>query len=162
MSFLFKENLYIYLHYTNIYMKQTLPSVLLAILLSVLSTTASAQQKEQPAFILKSPNDTIQGFILEQKAQLNYEAISFRTEQEREYTAYKPDEIIGYGTAGSLFLTREMPAKENRKLLFLKVLVNGPVKLYYSKTAELGERYYVQKQNDTTAPLHPTDRKSVV
>ncbi|MBD1397407.1 PorT family protein [Pontibacter sp. JH31] len=134
-------------------MKLTL-YIILGLLLTLVSLTTVKAQKLQPAYLVTGSSDTLRGeVLLNSAAKMLYE-IQFK-QQGNTAKTYNAADIKGYGLDDSLrFESREVMVDEKTRTIFLKVVVDGPAKLYYAQNFHPSYEYFLQKQQQAVVPLH--------
>lgn len=115
----------------------------------LLSLGGYAQTKTYPGLIITAQSDTLHGTLLQEKNQT--ESIKFRKKGGNTFDLFLAKDITRYIVNDSLiFDAKEVTVKDTDKTVFLRVIVDGPVKLYSGKGLEEGVDFYIQKPD---APL---------
>lgn len=131
----------------------TIKKLLLCILvLGFLSSTFSQSTNFKPGFIIDKNQDTIRGLI---KADLKtlFRKCTFRSDNSSEATGYAPAEIISFSfDEGKFYTSKEITVNGSKKIVFLEFLLKGRVNVYYYHD-ELGNHYYIEKDNNTLVEL---------
>jgi len=115
---------------------------LVIVLLLSLSMVASAQTNFIKGYIIDLNNDTIWGEIDNRNYVDNAKFCNFRLKEEGAVTTYTPIEIKGYALAEGVIYRSEVIDK---KPLFLELLVEGSINLYFYKNEKSKVKYYVSK-----------------
>ncbi|WP_114777694.1 outer membrane beta-barrel protein [Botryobacter ruber] len=111
-----------------------------------------AQHKNVAAYLVTTANDTVQGELKLQKEKKRLRSIRFKPVGENSFTSYSPAQIKAYGIGDSLlFVAREVKAEEQP--VFLKVLVNGPTRLYAADNLSSAGEFYVQRPGEQVVQL---------
>ncbi len=110
-------------------------------------------QKQQRAYLITAASDTLRGELLKEKPSDMLKKVMFG--KEGVFKTYTTTEAKGYGIEDGLrFEAKEVLVDERKQTVFLQVLVDGPVKLYYAKDLHPAIKYFVQKQQEPVMPLH--------
>lgn len=119
-----------------------------------------AQQNYIPGYIINTAGDTIRGYINDQNWGSNPKKVYFKEEIEGKAIKYAPATIKAFATEGDIYLSaiigRSLSSKRVNKLddydklnlltdtLFLQAVVLGPKSLYYHKSLEGIENFYIK------------------
>ncbi|RDV13841.1 hypothetical protein DXT99_17585 [Pontibacter diazotrophicus] len=114
---------------------KTIQTFALLCLLILFAQGASAQSFYKAGFIVSHNNDTTSGYINYRDNIANAKQCSFRKSLEGEVTTFTPNQIKAYGFLNDKFHQAEKITEKNGDSLtmFLEVLVQGQVSLYYYK-----------------------------
>jgi hypothetical protein len=115
-----------------------------------------AQHGFKEGYILKTPIDTLFGFIENRSYKYNSLNCNFKTSVADPATHYSPSEIFGYRfTNGKYYISKKI-GNEN---YFLEFLLKGKLNVYFKQTTDGKNQFYID--NDVLPivklqPLHET------
>lgn len=104
----------------------------------------------QEAYVITAPGDTLRGTLHRERAQeLEFSATG------GQFKTFSAGEVEGYGNQhGDHFVSRQLTIADTQQAAFFKVVVDGPVALYYTKGVRPEADYYLQRQQEELVPLH--------
>lgn len=106
--------------------------------------SVSAQNNWVEGYILKTPSDTIKGFVDDMGSKSNSKKCFFRDNLDSEVLTFFPDQIYAYRIQnGKYYVSREIDKGVSSEALFLEFLIQGEVNLYHVKDG--AEKYYIEK-----------------
>jgi hypothetical protein len=117
-------------------------------LLTVLCFCVKAQNADySPGYIVKSLNDTLPGYILNNTHLKNTHAIKFKESKSQAHpTVFTPDQLQAYGLEGNkMYVSRKVTVNKVPRHLFLRNVVTGYAALYYAKDRGGKDMYFLQK-----------------
>ena len=131
-----------------------------AIGLVLFSTLAQAQTDFRPGYILPPTGDTVRGLVDYRGALRSSRLCQFRPTATAPVTTYRPEELRGYGFAGTKeYRTRLVPLPDSAdrpqapRLFYLEVLASGPASLYSRRGRSDATYFYLQKGTAETVPV---------
>lgn len=105
--------------------------------------------KTQKGYIVTLNNDTIVGGIIDKGKVSNAKHCNFINSRNKEKEKFSPSEILGYSVLnGCSYVSKERFAKKNIEPVFLEVLIDGPVRLYFDPFFEKKAFYIETEQNE--------------
>jgi len=123
--------------------------VLPSLLLLLVITKGFSQADFRKGFIIKSPNDTLRGYVNFKEGTRVFKECDFRLGQEQTTATYGPDQIVGYGFDNDkFFISREVKFQETTETVFLEVLVDGFARLY-----KHDKKFFIEKDTSGLLPL---------
>ncbi|GAB3825006.1 porin family protein [Pontibacter rugosus] len=132
-------------------MQNNFTASFLLVLALLLTCTAKAQQG-RPAYFVTLANDTIHGSIKKHKAITN--TIYFKATGKSSYTAYNTSQVKSFTLENNLlFEPVTITLNEQQQQVFMRVLVDGPVKLYYNENISATSQYFIQKPGEPLVHL---------
>ncbi len=147
-------------------MKKTIPlKSLLLILLTLLVVKASyAQQNFVPGYIIQTNGDTVRGLIDFRDWGISPEKVKFKKDNVSEPITLRPGHISGFMVQDLIYIsaivdidvspmTVENLDFNNNPLImedtaFIQILFRGEKNLYYHKSADRREYFYIGKEGD--------------
>ena len=121
----------------------------LTLLLACASYHANAQTDFRPGYVLPLIGDTLKGEVDQRDGRLSAQRCRFRVKAGETATTYYPGQARAYGLAkgGSYYRVQAVPAGDSLLAAgtryFMEVLVDGPAQLYFLRSEQSHERYYV-------------------
>lgn len=123
--------------------------ITLLILILAHSLSGFGQTDFRKGFIIKSPNDTLRGYLNFREGTKVFKECDFRLDLQQAITTYGPDQIVGYGFDNDrFFISREVKLQEKTETVFLEVLVEGLARLY-----KHDQKYFIEKDTSGLLPL---------
>ncbi|MFD2514030.1 porin family protein [Pontibacter locisalis] len=120
-----------------------------------------AQSNTTPAYLVTAKSDTLQGVLLKEKSMS--ESINFKQNGSEHFQRYSAKDVLTYSTSDSIFYeSKKVTAGKADKIVFLRVVVDGPVKLYSGNGIEEGVEFYLQKPNSPVIQLYQPYYKGTV
>ena len=123
------------------------------------SFAAQAQANFRPGYIVSLKGDTLRGSLDYGSGNRSAYECRFKPGNEAANEKYLPSQLLGYGFLHDRFYqSRRVPAQNpvadtTSKILFLEVLVQGPVSLYVLSDNTSGKLYYLRSGNGPIMPL---------
>lgn len=120
-----------------------------------------AQNSFESGFLIIAESDTVHGFIRFPGWEFLDMGIEFKKNELSEIQKFKPDSIRGFSIAGDKFISKkteidltplsvnisrtpyEIPVQYEEKTIFLNLLIEGSVSLYYHRDTER-ENYFIE------------------
>jgi len=101
-----------------------------------------------PGFVIVNERDTLWGEIDFRTQQLNQESAIFRTNRNSLVQVFSPKDIVGYRftTTGSYFVSRDIEVNGNLKSVFVQVLTEGKLSLFYFADANRQSHFVFEKE----------------
>ncbi len=113
----------------------------------------SGQSNFVPGMVITNRYDTLTGLIDSRGEIRNAKQCTFKQSEKSEEENYYPGDIFGYRYEnGKFYVSREVPAADGTKKVFLELLVDGIADLYYYKD-ENEVHYYMEKPGEKLAEL---------
>ena len=107
----------------------------------------SAQQFRS-GYIVTKENDTIRGYLLEERTVSVFRHCKFRKHGQEDVVKYTPHEIAGYGIdQDKRYEAKKIDLNGELEEYFLEYLVNGVVNLYFI-VSNYTEYYYIEKDQE--------------
>ncbi|MBC5994104.1 porin family protein [Pontibacter cellulosilyticus] len=142
-------------------MKQTLHTAILIFALILTGVAAQAQKSIPNAYIVTAASDTLRGQLIRESATKTVTSIQFG--EPGNFRTYQAADIKGYGVEDSIrFESKEVTVGSADKTVFLRLVVDGPVKLYSGSGIEEGVEFYLQKPNSPVIQLYKAYYKGTV
>ncbi len=114
----------------------------LLLAVSLGGAAAFAQADFRPGYVVTNAGDTLRGEIDYRGNILMGRQCTFRAGRGTDEVRYSPAELVAYHfDEGRYFQSRRV---DGERLVFLEVLVQGELDVYYYK-GKSGEHYYVEK-----------------
>ena len=127
------------------------------LLIIAITTIVFAQNEWKPGYILKTQQDTIRGFLLNNSYNENSHGISFRVNKTEQPTTYSPKDIYGYRfKEGKFYISKYVDSNTGR--VFLEYLVNGELDLFFYQDNSGDNHYYVKKEHLSLKELKYKDK----
>lgn len=120
------------------------PSLKLYLLIALFIITGKSygQLNFKDGYIISPEDDTLYGKINDGGKKDNYSVCRFREARGTKTTVYVPGEIKAYRfTGGSSYVSGTVYPETGEKTIFLEVLLEGSVKLYYDRKGGYREFY---------------------
>ncbi|GAB3203107.1 outer membrane protein W [Pontibacter aydingkolensis] len=134
-------------------MKQTLQAAFLLFVFILTSSAVQAQSNTTPAYLITAKSDTLQGILLKEKNMS--ESINFKQTGSEDFQRYPAKDIRGYSTSNSIFYeSKEVKVGKEDRVVLLRVIVDGPVKLYSGSGLIDGVEFYIQKPDSPVTQLY--------
>jgi len=128
-----------------------------------LSAHAYSQADFQEGFIIKTPGDTITGFIDNKGWVSSPTSVTFKNSPDGEAFTYGVQDILRFGVAEKIYISAHVeydpsPIKEKdlafeinyenvKDRVFLQVILEGEKSLYYYKDANYKSHFYIHNGN---------------
>ena len=124
-----------------------------ALLSALTLRPAQAQTNFRPGYVLPLTGDTLRGEVDYRDGRLNAQRCRFRSGPRGTVVTYAPAQLRGYGfpSSGEYYRPQIVPAGDS--LLpagsshFMEVLTDGPAQLYYLRSEQGYERFFVVSPN---------------
>lgn len=118
--------------------------------LSIIGTSAlclPAQAAFQPGYVVTVEGDTLHGEVDMDSPQAMKHHCRFKSTETGKVTRYSPDELKSFATVDMTrrFISATVPYFFKEKRLFLEVLQQGRLNLYYTFDVLLNDQFYVSK-----------------
>lgn len=120
---------------------------LFTIILSLGYSLSFAQSNYKSGYIIEASGDTIRGLLDDRSDLRNSHKVNFKASEKGTATEYLPTDLIGYKTGPKFYHSTQVTINEQPVQVFLELIVDGSLKLYFLKDAEDKMRYYVEKEN---------------
>ncbi|MDX5438702.1 MAG: hypothetical protein LPK03_15990, partial [Pontibacter sp.] len=133
-------------------MMNKLNVIFLLTLALLLANKTQAQNKEVSAYIITAAGDTVQG---EMKKQPSKNAISFKAAGSTTFRTYNTEDVQAFVLEGNMrYMAVPVMVQNEQQRVFMQVVVDGPVKLYYNQGLRTEADFYVQKPDKPVLQLH--------
>ena len=133
-------------------MKKKLYLFLLFAFINICSSLSLyAQRNFKSGYIITNTSDTVHGEIIMQNQRIHFNC-SFREEPDDKVIKYKPGEIKAFRIEeDKYYVSKEVPFKNQMRLLFAEFLVKGQASVYYINDG--AEHYYIETEKDGIVEL---------
>ena len=112
-------------------------------------------QDYRPGYVIKNNKDSVSGFIKYATGKKNSKYCMFRASRKSKAEKFTSNDLLSYGFYGDkLYISMLVPDAGNESKVFVKVLSNGPLKLY-----QYQKQFLVKKDS---LILLPTPKSKVV
>ena len=119
--------------------------LLIILVITVISFHAKAFQNDfEEGYIVKSPNDTIKGYIEIKDHAFNTKNCVFKNTMDASPTIYSPGDLVAYGTTNKKYFRSYSDASLNvsGNKVFLECAFKGKVNLFFYKS-----QYFIEFDN---------------
>ncbi len=138
------------------------PAILAFSIFFLITLNLFGQTDFKPGYIVKINGDTIDGFISNKGLIKFNNACLFKVQEDSPEIRYTSNDLKGYSFLyGSTYQTKNISSDNNENILFLEVLLNGSVILFYLKD-DKEIHYYIQYENSSLIELKNTTTEVVV
>ncbi len=136
----------------------------LLLIVSLIFCSLSAQENYLPGYIIRTDKEKLNGYIDYRGWEKNPDYVRFKTEIDGDIKLYSPLDIAEFGVDNDVYIsaiveTEVSPADVNKfgfnpnfeieiDTLFLQTLFNGNKELYYYKSLEGKDNFYIRQGND--------------
>ncbi len=137
--------------------------IVLLLIVFQFSETFYGRSEYIPGYIIDFHNDTIKGFVKNEKWYVNPDKIAFKISKKRTINYYKPTDILGFGFLNQQYVGAvvqkevspfwDSDLQKDPKLqlvtdtVFLQTLIGGEKPLYYFKDSNEKENFYIQEDS---------------
>jgi hypothetical protein len=145
-------------------MKRSFAHLCLAIIGS-LALCLPAQAAFQPGYVVTIKGDTLHGEVDMDSPQAMKHLCRFKSTETGKVTRYKPEELKSFATIdlSRRFISGTVPYFFKDKRLFLEVLQQGRLNLYYTFDVLLNDLFYVSKKEaDLVDLMYDWDKNKLV
>lgn len=133
-------------------MRVTIPTLFFLLFCFVKPFVSTAQQGYKPGYIVLANNDTLSGFLKEQRSRKASQAAIFRKEIKATKEVYSPDQLKAYRyEGGKYYLSLHVMLKGVKKQVFMEYLIKGKANVYFTHDGD--EHYYIQKEGEELVEL---------
>lgn len=121
----------------------------LTLLFACASHQARAQTDFRPGYVVPLTGDTLRGEVDQRDARLSAQRCRFRLKASETVTTYTPTQARAYGLAngGTCYRVQAVPAGDSLLAAgdsyFMEVIADGPAQLYFLRSEQNQERYYI-------------------
>lgn len=126
------------------------------LILIMIAGAIHAQKNYHPGYIIKSNNDTLQGYILTQNTN-QYSGCSFKASLGDNETVYKPFQIESYYliNEGKYYISKTVSIEGIENQYFLEFLIKGKASIYYMRQDI--DRYFIENSDHILRELSGKD-----
>ena len=121
---------------------------LLPVIFSCLCTYSMAQRDFRKGYIITNEGDTVAGVIDYRGDVRNSKVCAFKKSGTDNVVEYLPTDIAAYRfTDSKYYVSKNLGTTDLPQQVFLEYLVNGLAKIYYYRDNDLGNHYYLEKDD---------------
>ena len=134
--------------------------LILILFLGVAAMNCYSQNEWKPGYIIKNSGDTVFGLIDNRDSKSNSNHCYFRKDRLSETTIFGPKDINGYRfNDGKFFITKDIPAENSTRKMFLEFLIEGKVDVFHFQDDK--SHFFVEKNGKLYELINTTEIKEV-